>query len=134
MIDNKLSWQHHIKELRNKLASNNSALYKLRGLVDRSTLKMVYYSLIYSHLQYCISVWGTAAGVHQDQLEPGKNWKQLETQQKRAIRNICSLPPREHTAEHFKSLELLKIKDIYKMQLGKLIYKFSSNQLVNDNN
>ena len=41
-----------------KISSVSWAIQKLRNYVDISTLKIVYYSLIYSHLQYCILTWG----------------------------------------------------------------------------
>ena len=75
---------------------------------------MIYYSLIYPHLQYGISSWG---GTAQNKLEP------LIVLQKRIIRNICHRPARSHTNELFLKHELLKLGDIYKLQLGKLMHR-----------
>ena len=54
-FDEKLSWKKHIQYIYSKLFSGSWALLKLRNYVDISTLKIVYYRLIYYHLQYCIS-------------------------------------------------------------------------------
>ena len=39
-------------------------MLKLRCCFDTNTLKMVYYSLFYPHIQYCISAQGGAASCH----------------------------------------------------------------------
>ena len=44
-----------------KLSNGSWALLKLRNYVDTTTLKTVYYALIYSYLQYCVSTWGLAS-------------------------------------------------------------------------
>ena len=76
-FDEKLSWKKHIQYIYSKLSSGSWALLKLWNYVDISTLKIAYYSLIYFHLQYCISSWGLAAASN---LDP------LEKMQKRSIR------------------------------------------------
>jgi len=58
IFDNKLTWKPHMQHVCNKLSSGAWALLKPRNYVDINTLKTVYYSIIYSHLQYCISSWG----------------------------------------------------------------------------
>ena len=124
IIDEKLNWKKHIKNLRSKLASNNYALLRLRNFVDEDTLVTIYYSLIYSHLQYCISTWGKASKT---------NIKPIESMQKRALRNMFNLSPCSHTNPVFSSKKILKLKDIYKFQLGKLTYKITKNQMVGGN-
>ena len=115
-IDDKFTWQDHIVELRSKLARNNSALVRLRKFVNLSTLKMVYYSLVYSHIQYCISIWGSAAKT---------NLYNIETLQRQSVRIICFKPYRAPTDLLFKSLRILKVCDIYKLQLGKLMFCYN---------
>ena len=61
IIDDKLSWKDHITYLKSKLSRNCYAIGKLKQYVGISTLKLVYYSLFYSYLQYCITSWGGAA-------------------------------------------------------------------------
>ena len=61
IIDDKLSWVHHIQSLKNKLLKLGGMISKLWYYIDMSTLIKVYYALVYSQLQYGIVVWGTAA-------------------------------------------------------------------------
>ena len=61
IIDNKLSWEPHINHVKNKLANGCWALNKVRRFLNENSLKQIYYGLIYSRLQYCVSCWGGAA-------------------------------------------------------------------------
>ena len=56
-------------------------MYRIRGCVDNSTLKMIYYSLIYPHLLYGIPIWGNADNI---------NINPLLILQKKAVRLILN--------------------------------------------
>ena len=68
VLDEKLSWRAHLRSLKSKISSSCFVLSKLRYCLDVSTLKMVYYSLFYPHIQYCISAWGGAAECYLKQI------------------------------------------------------------------
>ena len=70
-------------------------------------MKMVYYSLVYSHLQYCINSWGSAS---ETTLHP------LKIIQKRNIRIITGSKYRAHAEPLFHQLQCLKLNDIYKLR------------------
>ena len=57
IFNDKLCWKFHIQHTCSKLANASWALLKLRNYmyIDTTTLKTVYYALIYSYLQYCVS-------------------------------------------------------------------------------
>ena len=118
IINDKLDWKDHIANLRSKLSRNSYAISKLKPYVNKATLKLTYYSLIYPHLQYCISSWGGAANSN---LDP------IIKLQKRLIRNICYQPARSHTNPLFYENEILKVKDIHKLQMAKLMHKYYKN-------
>jgi len=59
-LDENLSWSTQIKHLSLQLTKyRGGMLYKLKDYVPISTLKMLYYSLIYSRVHYDITIWGT---------------------------------------------------------------------------
>ena len=58
MINEKMNWENHINYLNTKLCRGAWAISQLKKYTDTKTLKMVYYSLIYPHLKYCIISWG----------------------------------------------------------------------------
>ena len=63
LIDDGLNWDPHIKQLSLQLSKSSAIIYRLRNFVDTETLKLLYYSLIYSRVQYGIILWGTARDV-----------------------------------------------------------------------
>ena len=115
-LDNKLNYSLHIKEIGTKISRSIGIMYKLQNLVSASTLRIIYYSLIYSYLNYCISIWG---GTYRCHLRP------LEVLQKRALRIMCNVPGRSHTEPLFKSNNLLKLTDVYNYNLAIHLYKNS---------
>ena len=79
ILDSKITWKIHISKLAGKVSHNAGILYKLKGLVPNNILKLVYNSLIQSHLNYCSSVWGLGSKA---------SLNQIFVAQKKAIRAI----------------------------------------------
>ena len=77
-------------------------------------MKMVCYSLVYSHLQNCINSWGSAS---ETTLHP------LKIIQKRSIRIMTGSEYRAHAEPLFQQLQCLKLNDIYKLEMAKLMYR-----------
>ena len=59
-IDNKLNWKAHITQISNKISKSIAILRFLRYCYPQNVLKMIYMSLIYSHINYCNLIWGAA--------------------------------------------------------------------------
>ena len=96
----------------------NYAFLKIRNFVPKYILKNLYYSLVYPHPLYCLSVWGCAS---EYLLQP------LIVMQKKIIR-VISGPRnyREHTTPLFKNLSILKLNDIYTLTVSSHIFKFTN--------
>ena len=122
-FDEKLNWKCHLKNLENKLSRGMWAISKLRRFVNSKTLRSVYYSLIYSHLIYCISSWGSA---------PQKHLDKIFVKQKKTIRIMTFSPYLAHTTPIFYHLKLLKLEDIFKLRVATLAFKIIN--LRNSNN
>ena len=58
IIDEKLAWTAHKLALTRKLSANCGVLFRARHILNKDTLKTLYYSFIQSHLIYCCNVWG----------------------------------------------------------------------------
>ena len=59
LIDTKLNWSNHIRNLSTKISRNSGILFKLKGKVPGKILQLIYNSFIQSHLYYCATIWGT---------------------------------------------------------------------------
>lgn len=107
-----------------KISKGAWALSQIRKYVNKQTLRMVYFSLVYSHLQYCITSWGTAS---KTALDP------LYKQQKKIIRIMSFSAPRDHTLPLFYNLQLLTIFDIYKLEVAKFMHFVHNSKSIPDN-
>ena len=88
LIYDNLNWKQQFKEQCSKVARGSWALNQLKHFVDEQTLRSVYQCRIYSHLQYCISSWGTASK---------STSAPLFILQKRSIRLLTGSGHQEHT-------------------------------------
>ena len=76
IIDNKLSWDAHIKNLNSKLKCETGKLNRMKHVIPNELYKNLYLTLFESHLSYGITAWG----------EVSKNLlKSLFTTQKKCI-------------------------------------------------
>ena len=66
IIDEKLSWDQHIKDLKRKLYYALSTINRIKQNIPEHLYKDLYYTLFESNLTYCLPVWG---GVSQSQLD-----------------------------------------------------------------
>ena len=114
VIDNKLTWKSHIKHISNKISKSIAILRILRFSFPKHILRMIYMSLIFSHVNYCNIIWGSACN---STLEP------LFRLQKKAIRLISNSHYLEHTAPIFNSLKILTLHQVFKLNCLLFIYK-----------
>ena len=63
-VDETLRWSAHIQQLSLQLVRYAGVFYRIRNLVPRETLRMLYHSLILSRIQYGILIWRNAAKIH----------------------------------------------------------------------
>ena len=76
ILDHKLLWKDHYEQLKTKINQNYALLCKSKKIFNVHGMKVLYYAQIYSHLSYCIVLWG--------------NMLSIELRRKlRALQNIC---------------------------------------------
>ena len=68
IIDENLNWVPQITKMCAKLSSVCGILSKVRHLLDRNSLMMIYNSLVESRRRYGILGWGTATDNHLQKL------------------------------------------------------------------
>ena len=117
-FDDKLNWSAHIQKLSLQLARCCNTLYHIRDFVNAHALVMLYYSIVYSRLTYGITAWGPAA---LDQL------REIEVK----LNNIIIHAYHDLKQKIFscKKLGFLKLHDVYKLELAKLMHKLFKNKL-----
>ena len=104
----------HINYISNKISKSVGILKFLRYVYPKHILRMIYMSLIYSYLNYCNLIWGSAS---MTALEP------IFLLQKKAVRIINKSKYLDETAPIFKSLNILTIHQIFKLSCLVFMYK-----------
>ena len=120
IIDSNLNWYHHVHELSKKVKRSMGIFSKIRHYINLSTLKQLYYSLIYSHLSYGIIIWGNT---YTSTLQP------LIILQKRVLRIMTFANYDSHSSPIFRQLELLKINDLVFIHTALFMQQYYSKQL-----
>lgn len=101
-IDDSLTWNIHIVELSKKLSNVLFLLRKLSENINTDTLISVYFGLFHSLISYCTVLWGNAS-----------NALQIFKLQKRAIRLIAHIGPRDHCKPYFRKYNIMSLPSIY---------------------
>ena len=114
ILDEKLKFNHHISLIASKISKSIGIMFKLKYYLPCTTLKTVYYALIYPKLIYGNLVWGCTYETH---LKP------LILLQKKAIRIVNKTSYLHHTNELFLSNSILKFSDINKLNLSVFFFK-----------
>uniref|UniRef100_A0A3B3B6W1 Reverse transcriptase domain-containing protein n=1 Tax=Oryzias melastigma TaxID=30732 RepID=A0A3B3B6W1_ORYME len=122
ILDNKLSWKLHIDYISKKISKNIGILYKVKRILDKDALHILYCSLIAPYLLYCNEVWGKACKCYSNR---------LILQQKKVMRIINHTGPRQHTHELFVKSNILKFSDLVQLNTAVTMWKIK-NRLVPD--
>ena len=115
IIDDRLKWSEHTTALSKKLSKLNGVLYLCRKKLSNESLRTIYYSLAYSHISYCIPIWGGTWAQH---LKP------VITAQKRLLRTITYSPYDQRSLPLFIQNRLLSFTFIYKYFASMVAFKF----------
>ena len=114
VIDNKLSWKAHVKYVSSKISKSIAILRILRNSFPKNVLRLIYMSFIFSYINYCNLIWGSA---NKTTLEP------LFKLQKKAVRLVNNSKYLDHTEPIFKSLRILTIHKVFMLNCLTFLYK-----------
>ena len=117
-VDSNLTWNKHINTLENKIKQNRHLLRNAKYLLDKQTKRMIYFSHIYSHLKYCILIWGNGL--------PGAKTLKLQRLQNSCIKIINNS---KNVTSQYKNMNILKITEMITLENLKFGYKFKHGEL-----
>ena len=88
--------------------------------LPEETLRVVYLSLVHSHLRYGIINWGLTC----------KSFiNRLSVVQNNAIRSICGINRRKSATPGYTKLRILKIPELCKYEIANFMFKVHHNQV-----
>ena len=114
ILDNRLSWESHIKQAKMKLQRGLGIMRKLKPFVPNKTLKTAFYSFIIPHVDYGLINWGNAS---KQNLAPIKK---------------CIAKATNFLKEHKDSNILhqyLSFENMYNLSVGKFMWQLINNKL-----
>jgi len=103
ILDEHLSWKPHILSVCRKISKSIGIIYKSSFCLPKTSLCSLYYSLVYTYLTDCVSVWGS---IYQS------NLNRVIILQKKILRLLSKVSFDSHTGVLFKEQEILKFSDI----------------------
>ena len=109
IIDDKLDWKEHLNKLCTKITQNIGILRKVGYILPVQNLITLFYSLVFSHINYCVTSWGSpdTKGI---------------TKLKNLICKCVNFINKKTTDTN--QFDPLNIHNIYKLESCKLIYNF----------
>ena len=113
ILDRHLTFKNHIDHILSKISRSVGVLFKLNSFLPTNILKMLYNTLILPYLTYGVECWHAA---------PNYALDKLQVLQKKAVRAVFKLSYNEHTISYFKNNGLLKLNEIYRLNLSSHMY------------
>ena len=113
LIDEGLTFKQHITAVCKSLSPLIGVFARARHVLPRSVLRLVYFSLFNSKVQYCVETWGASAP---SILRP------LVVMQRKIMRILCFGGHREDTVPLFRSLNILTIPKLHQLKLAMLVF------------
>ena len=114
LLDEQLSWKHHLCELSKKLSRTCGIFFKVRHLLPITVLVSLYNSLFSSFLQYGIIVWGLTYEIHT---------KPIYLLQKKVVRAIAFKSFSSPSTPIFSELKILKLYNLFELKLLSFVYE-----------
>ena len=120
-FDEALNWNAHVEHVCKKLSRVTGVLSKLRYSLDIDLLKTIYYALVYPHILYGVMSWGCASE---------SILKKMKSAQNRVVKIMKFIPYGSYDMNPvYNEIEILQMEKIYKLEVGKFMYKFSNHLL-----
>ena len=120
-IDDELNFKTHIKLLYTKLSRSLGILHKVKNYLPKKSLLYLCFALLQSHLLYCVTLWFPT---YQNYTAP------ISKLQDRAIKLIYHKHAHHYALSSiYKSLNILQLLDLVKLELGLFVYCHFKNML-----
>ena len=120
IVDEKLSWADHIYEICSKLSQAAGVIFKIRKLLTKEAMMLVYHSLVGSKLRYGLICWGTANKFLLDKVKVAHNTIITYMTFEKRCTPLWPL---------YCRLKVLPLYILKKIEYGKTVYKFEHQML-----
>lgn len=121
-LDTHLNFGPHIEMICGRVSPALAALYKLRNVLPTEALRLIYFSLFHSHVDYLCSIWGQT---HSCYLRP------IQVLQNRALKIVHGLPSMTSTVSLYSDYvrNVLPIRGICELQIVRLVRQIMNGEV-----
>lgn len=119
ILDSTMGWKPHITALKSKLSSLCEIFWRIAAFIPYPQMKMLYFSLVHSRIQYLIANWGSACKT---------DLRGLQVLQNRCLKIISRKPALFPTTDLYSDMtdSVLPLKALYELQTTVQIRKYST--------
>ena len=122
LLDDKLKFDAHLAFLEYKLSRSVGIIFRLSRYLPTKTLLTLYYSLVHrpTHLLYALPIWASTYDTY---------LIKIQRLQDKAIRILTKCRISDRITPRFHDLQILKVNDVFKHKIGKLMYQCTNKKL-----
>ena len=120
IVDEKFSWDEHINEVCWKLSQVAGVIFKIRTLLTKEALMLVYHALVASKIRYGLVCWATAAQSLLDKVNVAHN---------KIITYMTFSKRCSRMWPLYCQLNVLPLDLLVKIEYAKIMYKFEKKML-----
>ena len=120
IVDEKLSWADHINEVCKKLSQAAGAIFKVRNLLSKEALMLLYHSLVGQKLRYGLICWATASAFLLNKVNVVHN---------KIVRYLTFSKACSRAWPLYCQLKVLPLDILIELEWGKIMYKFQNKML-----
>ncbi len=117
-LDEHLSFNQHCNVLSNKLSKSLYCINKVKNLLSKKTLRLLYFALFHPHINYCPIILNCTSQ---------KNKTRIQKIQKKAIRVITKSGFNAHTEQLFCENRILNLENIILLQSALFMHSYIYN-------
>jgi len=119
-LDERLCFKNHIDIVSKKVSKSLFMLSRIKNILPKRCLRLLYFSLIHSHLNYCSIILSAAKK---------SMLNKLFKLQKKAVRIISLAEFRAHTAPLFSLQNILPLEALIEFNVLNFMYCYTKNNL-----
>ena len=120
ILDEKFSWADHINEVCWKLSQAAGVIFKVRHLLSKDALILIYHALVGQKLRYGLICWATASKFLLSKVNVIHN---------KVVRYLTFSKTCSAAGPLYRKLDLLPLDLLIEIEWGKFMYKFENGLL-----
>ena len=120
LVDDKFSWENHVNELCWKISQVAGIILKIRSLLSKQAMMLVYHSLVGSKLRYGLICWATANKSLLDRVDVAHNTVITYLTFSKRCSRMWPL---------YSKLKVLPLNILIQIEKAKTMYKFDHKML-----